>query len=276
MKLSVVIPTYNRADCLSKAIDSIINQKTNESVETIVVDDASTDFTRQVATQYISTNVKYFRLNSNRGVAFARNRGIRESRGEWISFLDSDDQFLPGALNKIISALKKQENNIEVAQFMLKAQTSEGIKTWGYKPNSTWKTYTPTYEDIVLKRGIISDMHRCVTRDVLLKNPFPDNLIGFETSYYSDLIKHGIKFKYFNQPVVKVDYSRDDHISNQLFYKSNLNLANLYQTFIQNHYLVLKKNHKLVKYEQYIGVTHLKHARLSGLTWLLKSIFHQF
>ena len=93
--VSVVIPTYNRAWTLEKAVDSVLNQA-YDPFELIVVDDGSTDETASVLGKY--ENRLQVVTQVNRGVSAARNAGIRRARGELIALLDSDDAWLPGKL----------------------------------------------------------------------------------------------------------------------------------------------------------------------------------
>lgn len=97
MKLSVIIPSFNRATTLSRAIDSVLNQKLTIPVEleTIVVDDGSTDESAQLVQQYETVQYRY---QQNQGVSSARNVGIERAQGEWLAFLDSDDEWLPQKL----------------------------------------------------------------------------------------------------------------------------------------------------------------------------------
>jgi glycosyltransferase involved in cell wall biosynthesis len=90
-KVSVVIPTYNRADKVRASIDSVLAQ-TFTDLEVIVVDDGSTDDTAMVLKETYGDSIRYCHQN-NQGVSAARNRGIAESNGEWVAFLDSDDQW---------------------------------------------------------------------------------------------------------------------------------------------------------------------------------------
>ncbi len=89
--ISVIIPTYNRAHTLERAIDSALNQ-TYDDFEIIVVDDCSTDNTSEIVHAYDDKRITYIRSNSNKGANHARNIGISHADGEYISFLDSDDQ----------------------------------------------------------------------------------------------------------------------------------------------------------------------------------------
>jgi glycosyltransferase involved in cell wall biosynthesis len=75
-------------------------------MEIIIVDDGSTDNTREIVKGFSDPRIKYICQDRNRGVCAARNTGIRESRGEFIAFLDSDDEFLPEKIEKSVKAFK--------------------------------------------------------------------------------------------------------------------------------------------------------------------------
>ncbi len=87
-RVSVIIPTFNRGYCLEESIRSVLDQSFTD-FELIVVDDGSTDNTSELVGQFPA--VKLIRLEKNRGVSFARNRGMVEAQGDCIAFLDSDD-----------------------------------------------------------------------------------------------------------------------------------------------------------------------------------------
>jgi glycosyltransferase involved in cell wall biosynthesis len=95
--VSVIIPTYNREKIITRAIDSVFAQ-TYQDFEIIVLDDGSQDNTKAVVEGY-GTKVHYFYQN-NKGIAGARNAGMHQAAGEYIAFLDSDDYWLPGKLER--------------------------------------------------------------------------------------------------------------------------------------------------------------------------------
>lgn len=98
--VSVIIPTYNRAHMVGRAIQSVLNQ-TYQDFELIIVDDASTDNTEEVAKSFNDERLQYIRHEKNSGSSVApRNTGIELARGEYIAFLDSDDEWLPQKLEK--------------------------------------------------------------------------------------------------------------------------------------------------------------------------------
>ena len=101
--LSIIIPTFDRCEQLSRALNSVFKQ-TYFDYEVIVIDDGSTDDTVEMV-QKNFTQLRYF-YQSNKGVSAARNKGLALAQGRWIAFLDSDDEWLPQKLEKQISLLK--------------------------------------------------------------------------------------------------------------------------------------------------------------------------
>jgi glycosyltransferase involved in cell wall biosynthesis len=100
--VSVIIPAYNRAETITLAIDSALAQ-TYKNIELIVVDDGSSDNTKETLTRY-GGSIKYIH-KSNGGCSSARNAGIKTARGEYIAFLDSDDAWYPHKLEKQMSLI---------------------------------------------------------------------------------------------------------------------------------------------------------------------------
>lgn len=104
--ISVIIPTYNRANYLVKALDSVLKQ-TYVNWELIVIDDGSNDETFLKVKSYLKKpKVTYF-YQKNRGVSSARNQGIKIANGDWVAFLDSDDEWLQNKLETQVSLILK-------------------------------------------------------------------------------------------------------------------------------------------------------------------------
>ena len=102
-KITVVIPTFNRAGWMSACVESVLSQKT-QPYEVIVVNDGSTDHTKKKLEPY-KNQVKVITLDENRGVSHARNVGIAHAKGDWIATLDSDDQWKPRKLESQLAFL---------------------------------------------------------------------------------------------------------------------------------------------------------------------------
>ena len=112
-KVSIIIPTYNRLDLLRRAVKSALNQ-TYGNKEIIVVDDHSDKDLDSLRKEY--PTVKFYRNGENRGGCYSRNRGIREASGEYINFLDDDDELYP---EKIELQVKKfRDSSIENLGFV--------------------------------------------------------------------------------------------------------------------------------------------------------------
>ena len=109
--VSIVIPTYNHAKFIGKALESVIDQ-TYKNWEAIVIDNNSTDDTEKVINQYNDPRIKYLKINNDGVIAKSRNLGIKEAKGEWIAFLDSDDWWTKDKLEVCFSKIGKNTDFI--------------------------------------------------------------------------------------------------------------------------------------------------------------------
>lgn len=112
--VTVVIPTYNRAALLKSSVQSVLNQS-YQDFEIIIVDDASTDNTREMVGTFKDTRIRYLRHEKNRGEAAARNTGIGQATGKYIASQDSDDEWLPGKLEKQVMLLESSPRDVGLA-----------------------------------------------------------------------------------------------------------------------------------------------------------------
>jgi glycosyltransferase involved in cell wall biosynthesis len=157
-EVSVIIPTYNRQHFIGKAIDSVLNQ-TYKDYELIIVDDGSTDGT----TEWIKKtypDVRLVRCEVNRGSASVRNDGIRLATGEFIGFLDSDDEWEPGFLAVQVKALKENPEAVLSYCDYTEVKTDGFQFTHNLKP---WRSY-PNLTHQLLMDNIIHTMSLVVIR----------------------------------------------------------------------------------------------------------------
>jgi glycosyltransferase involved in cell wall biosynthesis len=103
--VSVIIPTHNRSSLLKRAVRSVLKQ-TYTYFECIIVDDASSDGTQEVVNSFKDDRLVYLRNKDNRGASASRNKGIKKSQGEFIAFLDDDDEWLDEKLEKQVNLLE--------------------------------------------------------------------------------------------------------------------------------------------------------------------------
>jgi glycosyltransferase involved in cell wall biosynthesis len=129
-KVSVIIPTYNRAGVLTRAVQSVLAQ-TLQNFELIIVDDGSQDATREIVGGFEDSRIRYF-FKSNGGAASARNLGLSKAAGDFVSFLDSDDAWPANYLEVMTSHLK---NNSEYGAVYspITVVYPDGIKIKSYK-----------------------------------------------------------------------------------------------------------------------------------------------
>ena len=107
-RVSIIMPSYNTAKFIGKSINSVLNQ-TYTNWELIIVDDCSTDNTDEVVASFIDERIKYFKNETNSGAAVSRNKALREAKGKWIAFLDSDDLWHPEKLERQISFMVEND-----------------------------------------------------------------------------------------------------------------------------------------------------------------------
>lgn len=105
--VSIIMPSWNTARFIAESIQCVVDQ-TYQKWELLIVDDCSTDNTDEVVEQFLSDpRIKLFHNEHNCGAALTRNRAMREAKGEWIAFLDSDDLWMPEKLEKQISFMNE-------------------------------------------------------------------------------------------------------------------------------------------------------------------------
>jgi glycosyltransferase involved in cell wall biosynthesis len=102
--VSVVLPTFNRAGTILRAVRSVLDQ-THADLELVVVDDGSVDRTEEIVGGESDPRIRYIKLDRNRGQSVARNVGIRASRGALIAFQDSDDAWLPQKIERQLATI---------------------------------------------------------------------------------------------------------------------------------------------------------------------------
>ncbi|RXJ95885.1 hypothetical protein CRU94_04540 [Arcobacter sp. AHV-9/2010] len=118
--VTIYIPTYNRKELLSRAVNSVLNQ-TYKNIEVIIVDDCSPDDTIEYLEELIrkDNRVRYFQNETNSGACVSRNKAIKEAKGEFITGLDDDDYFLPSRIENFVNYWQKhvKENSDVVCLF---------------------------------------------------------------------------------------------------------------------------------------------------------------
>lgn len=148
--VSVIIPVYNRAELLPRTLKSVVSQ-TYKDIEIIVVDDGSTEDIKSVVDIFNDSRIKYIKHSKNEGLSKARNTGMKIARGDFIAFLDSDDEYLPEKIEKQVRFLEKNRD-IDVVYCKALEEKMNGI----YYLRSTvgWKWFVWT-QQIMIKKDVI-------------------------------------------------------------------------------------------------------------------------
>ena len=153
-KISVIVPVYNSGKYLKRCIDSILSQSYND-FELILVNDGSTDRSGEICKGFKDPRIRYFEQN-NKGVSSARNVGIKECRGEYITFADSDDILMQDYLMRLVSMQKKYGTDIVICTFSDRDEDGKCVDV-----------YSPEWSRNKLIRG---SKARAVFTDKILSN----------------------------------------------------------------------------------------------------------
>ena len=132
--VSIIMPSYNTAPYIRATIQSVLDQ-TYQNWELIIVDDCSTDNTDEVVAFIKDDRIRYFHNEKNSGAAVSRNSALREAKGRWIAFLDSDDLWMPEKLEKQISFMEKNGYSFSYTNYeeIDVEGNSTGVKVTGPK-----------------------------------------------------------------------------------------------------------------------------------------------
>jgi glycosyltransferase involved in cell wall biosynthesis len=189
---SVVIPAYNRAQFIGKSIESVLNQRFTD-FEIIVVNDGSSDNLSDVVNQYGTQRIRYFQTaNQERGAA--RNFGVKQSMGHFITFLDSDDYLKPEHLKTAYEyVLKNQGAKVFTLGYDVIAPDGRIIYPWKALPNPCNKK--------LMEGNFLSCLGVFVERAVILENPFNENRALAGSEDYELWIRLAARYPIFTLPV---------------------------------------------------------------------------
>jgi glycosyltransferase involved in cell wall biosynthesis len=240
--ISIIIPTFNRGYVLDKAINSILVQAYNEW-ELIIVDDGSTDNTKDIIEQYNNPKIKYLYQEKN-GQCAARNKGLEIAKGDWIAYLDSDNEFYPHYLETVLKRIAQKPNALyALVQAKRTLELFENGKLMKLIDDS--KDFPPdlTIQDIFHKK-LHTDINGFFHSKQIIQQgiKFDEDLPKFED--WDFLMKIGNKFPdnflYINVQLLNYHqkYGGDGVVSNSTYRE----WANLYEYIYQKH-----KNDKLMQ-----------------------------
>jgi colanic acid/amylovoran biosynthesis glycosyltransferase len=206
--VSVVIPIFNREKQIVQALKSIQNQ-TYSNWEAIVVDDASQDQTMAVLREAASSDprIQFIQHKYNKGAQAARNTGIRAAKGEWIAFLDSDDQWLPDSLESRMELLLKEHSNV-VYSYSYIVQKDKPMQMyyvpayWGSVYKDVLKKDGPTFQSLIVKKTALEQI-----------GYLDEKIVAFQEWDTAIRLAEHNKFSFLPKPTFIYDYTCEDSIS---------------------------------------------------------------
>lgn len=176
MKISVIIPLYNKKNHIQRTLTSVLDQ-TFQDIEVVIVNDGSTDDSVQVVQRIDDSRIRLIH-QSNAGVSAARNRGVKEAGGEWIAFLDADDTWHPEKLEKQIAWLKQYPDAMWASCGFSRTRVPGQIKNVE-KFHSCWFKETCLLEDGLIP---LSCGRHFWTGTVMVKKRVFETVQPFDTS----------------------------------------------------------------------------------------------
>ena len=209
-KVSIILPTYNRAYIIEKAIQSVLNQ-TYQDFELIIVDDGSTDNTEEIIKklQEKDKRIRYIKLETNKGAAAARNEGIKIAHGKYITFQDSDDEWLPEKLEKQMKIFETTPEDIIVYTGFWRIDGDE--KT--YIPDINISNREGNIHKELLKRNFIGTPSILLLKKNLEKiGMFDENLSRLQDWDLAIRLSKYYNFKLIDEPLY-ISYVLSDSIS---------------------------------------------------------------
>ena len=220
-KVSVVIPTYNRAHLISRATQSILDQS-YRYFELIIVDDASADDTEKVVMGFNDERIRYIRHAENKGVSSARNTGIKAAKCGYIAFHDDDDEWMPEKLEKQMRVFQKAEPEVGV------------VYTGCYRFENNKKTCLPSPKvtqkegyifGSLLKGNFIAMPAVVIKRECFeITGMFDESISCFQDWELFIRISKAYHFKYVDEPLVLSYYQPDSITANRSTLVTNLEL----------------------------------------------------
>lgn len=236
--VSVIIPTYNRACSIRRSVQSVLNQTFND-LEVIIIDDGSTDGTKKVLKDFSDKRIRYFGFKYNRGAAIARNIGIKFANGYFISFQDSDDEWLPWKLEKQLKVFKQSSKEVGVvysAFWMIKGGRMI------YKPSPEITVKGGYIHDELFKGGNFITLQSAIVKKECFLNSgfFDENLPRLQDWELWIRISRYYKFRFIEEPLIKVYYTTNSISSNKRA------LIKAHKIILSKHWRDISKDKKLL------------------------------
>ena len=237
------MPTYNRGKVLFNTIESVINQS-YEKFELLVIDDGSNDDTHNIVKQFNDKRIRYFKNNHSGLPAVPRNFGIKNSKYEWICFLDSDDLWYPKKLEIVKNSILSNENILLFChnEILIKNKSKSLIK-------HSVDISSNFYRQLLVHGNKLSPSAVCLNKNYLIKKKilFNENVnlkIVEDYDFWLNFFQYHNDIMYINEVLSKYVVLSDSISNNTLLYLENL--ENLYINHVYNIQKFTKNKNQLM------------------------------
>ncbi|MCK4321003.1 glycosyltransferase [candidate division WOR-3 bacterium] len=262
-KVSVIIPTYNRANMIEETIQSVLNQ-TFQDFEIIIVDDASTDSTENIVKGFSDKRIKYIQHKVNKGGSAARNTGIKASTGKFIAFLDSDDWWHPKKLENQLTKMETSKLSPALVYTGLKQVNNDG---------KLIKEIIPIFRGNIFQELLIENVVG-TTSSVLLRKEIFNSVGLFDENLPSrqdlDLwlrIARKYTFDYVKTPLVYIRIHK-----NRITEDLNMKINSRKLLFNKIYDELKRDRRKIARYFYETGILYLRVGNMAaGRRYLLKA-----
>lgn len=262
--VSIITPTYNRANTIERAVDSVLKQ-TYKNIELIIVDDGSADRTLEILEKYKSPSIRIFRHEKNRGVTAAKNSGLNMVKGEWFTILDSDDEIVPEAIDTMMRAPLLIDKTIT-------AVTCNCLDTTQNQFSGTGLSHDQ-YINVDTLMTVCKGEFWGITKTSLLQNDrFNEKIRGFESVVWNKINERANRY-YIHKALRIYHTEGSDRIMKSKYdFKKEVTL---YENLInEEHFLSVTKKYQPVEY-YHICKTGLITMRAAGNTEIALKYYEQ-
>lgn len=239
---TIITPVFNRKEAIVRCIESILRQN-YEKFEFIIINDGSLDGTKGVIEKYSNKDDRLVLINlkENRGVNFARNRGIEKASGDFVIFLDSDDWFADAALTKVNNEINKNQG---YSHYLF--TVSDRVRD-----RSLPEDYAKIYYKDWLTGNITGDFTHVIKPNCFKDKLFWEQFNGYENLNWLRVMKESQPMLFINKVIEHIEREREDSLSRNLYnynknkirekYKAGLLYFRLYKNDLSKYNCIPKK-----------------------------------
>lgn len=263
--VAVIIPTYNRAHVISRALRSVLIQ-TYQNLEVIVVDDGSTDDTQCVVESFVDPRVRYLRSEGNLGATAARNLGIRNSSAEFIAFQDSDDEWLCEKLEKQMAVFAQASAIVGVVYTgFLRVENNKAT----YYPPDSVTNKSGNILEALLRGNFVTTQAAVVRKNCLMESGmFDEQLPRFQDWELFIRIAKRYEFLCIDEPLLLAFHSQSSITA------ESSRIYDALKLIIEKHKDIYAGNGKALARNYYDlgGAACMSNKMAEGLGYFLKSL----